>query len=71
MLEGHGRELVREPGIDSWTLSSQVNLLLHSVSDGLMGRHERLVQLLALEVKVTGRGYHAQDHEGFPYEGTN
>ena len=28
--------------------------------------HERLVQLLALE--VTGRSYHAQDHEGVPHE---
>jgi hypothetical protein len=34
-----------------------------------MGRHERLVQLLALEVKITGRRYHAHDHEGVPYEG--
>jgi hypothetical protein len=30
--------------------------------------HERLVQLLALEVQVTGRSYHAQDHEGVPHE---
>ena len=50
-------------------LASTVDLLLHSVADSLMGRHERLVQLLALEVKATGRGYHAQDHEGVPYEG--
>jgi hypothetical protein len=54
-------------GVGSWGLSSLVDLLLHSVADGLMGRHERFVQLLALEVKVTGRGYHAQDHEGVPY----
>jgi hypothetical protein len=25
---------------------------------------ERLMQLLALEMQVMGRGYHAQDHEG-------
>ena len=30
--------------------------------------YERLVQLLALEVQVTGRSYHAQDHEGVPHE---
>ena len=30
--------------------------------------HERLVQLLALEVQVPGRSYHAQDHEGVPHE---
>ena len=30
--------------------------------------HERLVQLLALEVQVTGRSYHAQDHGGVPHE---
>ena len=29
---------------------------------------ERLMQLLALEVQVTGRGYHAQDHEGVPHK---
>jgi hypothetical protein len=46
-----------------------MDLLLHSLSDGLMGRHERFVELLALEVKVTGRSYHAQDHESVPYEG--
>ena len=26
------------------------------------------MQLLALEVQVTGRSYHAQDHEGIPHE---
>jgi hypothetical protein len=52
MLEGHGRELVREEGdwldagIGSWGLSSQIDLLLRSVSDGPMGRYERLVRLL-------------------------
>ena len=56
-------------GIDSWVLSSQIDLFLHSVTDGLVGRHERLVQLLALEMKATGRGYHAQDHEGVPPTG--
>ena len=26
------------------------------------------MQLLALDVQVTGRGYHAQDHEGIPHK---
>jgi hypothetical protein len=30
--------------------------------------HESLVQLLALELQVTGRSYHAQDHEGVQHE---
>ena len=29
---------------------------------------ERLMQLLALEMQVTGRGNHAQDHEGVPHK---
>ncbi len=33
-----------------------------------MRLHERLVQFLALEVQVTGRSYHVQDHEGVPHE---
>jgi hypothetical protein len=76
MLGGHGSELVGEDGdwlgagIGSWGLSSQVDLLFHSVSDSLMGRHERLVQLLALKVNVTGRCYHVQDPEGVPHEGS-
>ena len=59
MLVGHGREkgdsLVAS--IDSW-----------NPSDGQMRLLERLMQLLALEVQVTGRGYHAQDHEGVPHK---
>ena len=47
------------PNIDSWGRFSKPDLLFHFESDGLMDRHERLVQLLALEVKVAGRGYHA------------
>ena len=61
VLGGHGCKLVREEGdllgagINSWGLSSLADLLLHVFSDCLMGHHEHLVQLLALEVKVTGR----------------
>jgi len=61
MLVGHGRELVREKddclgaGIDSWTLFSQPHPLVRFLSDGQ-------------EVQVTGRSYHAQDHEGVPHE---
>jgi hypothetical protein len=66
--------LVREEGdllvvgTGSWYRSSHLDLLLHFEADGLMRIHERLVQLLALEVQVTGRGYHAQDHEGIAHE---
>ena len=72
MLVGHGRELVREKddcrgiGIGSWALFSQPHPLVRFLPDGLMCLHERLVKLLALEVQVTGRSYHAQDHEGVP-----
>ena len=69
-LCGHGREkgdrLVA--GIDSWNLSSQPHPLVRFLSDGHMCLPERLMQLLALEVQVTGRGYHAQDHEGVPHK---
>ena len=67
MLGGQGRELVREEGdllvvgTGSWHRSSHLDLLLHFEANGLVCIHERLVQLLALEVQVTGRGYHAQD----------
>ena len=71
MLVGHGCELVRETlsvGLDSWTFFAQPHPLLRIISEGPVCLHERLVQLLALEVQVTGRSYHAQDHEGVPHE---
>ena len=74
MLVGHGCELVREKddslsvGLDIWTFFAQPHPLVRILSEGPMCLHERLVQLLALEVQVTGRSYHAQDHEGVPHE---
>ena len=71
MLVGHGCELVRETlsvGLDSWTFFAQPHPLLRIISEGPVCLHESLVQLLALEVQVTGRSYHAQDHEGVPHE---
>ena len=69
-LCGHDREkgdcLVA--GIDSWNLSSQPHPLVRFLSDAHMRLPECLMQLLALEVQVTGRGYHAQDHEGVPHK---
>ena len=74
MLVGHGRELVREKDdslsvdLDSWTFFAQPHPLVRVLSEGPVCLHERLVQLLALEVQITGRSYHAQDHEGVPHE---
>jgi hypothetical protein len=42
--------------------------LVRVLSEDSMCLHERLVQLLALEVQVTGRSNHAQDHESVPHE---
>ncbi len=50
------------------TLFAQPHPLFRVLSKCLMCLHERLVQLLALEVQVTDRSYHAQDHEGVPHE---
>ncbi len=50
----------------SWTLFAQPHPLNRVLSEDPMCLHERVVQLLVLEVQVTGRSYHAQDHEGVP-----
>ena len=75
MLGGHGRQLVRDDsgglgvGLDVRSLVTQSDLLLQVVSDGDVGIDEGVVKLLGLEMEVSRRGYHAEDHEGVPQEG--